>query len=173
MKKSIKIILGVIIIIILSIIIDIICIFTINRPLFAIRTGNDGSYALVYKGLFYDTYNCLEYSIPQIKLKGTKFSCSTTRVDLGKVKQIVDTTKSIKDFACAEALEEFYQDDDYIYYYSCIKSKYVLVRYENGYEETVAKALKYGTITISDLDNYGIDYLKISKKSWFLIIDFY
>lgn len=72
MKKHLKIILVFIFVIILSILIDLVCIFTISKPIFAIQTNKD---IQVYKGLFFDTYNCLEYSIPQIKRKGVKFSC--------------------------------------------------------------------------------------------------
>lgn len=162
MKKFIKIFLIIIGIIILSIIIDLICIFTINRPLFAIKDDCDCLYS-IYKGIFYDTYNCPEYSVPQIKTKGTKFSCANIRIDIGNVVEIVDTTKEIKDFACAEALEEFYSDNNYAYYWSCIKDKYMIVRYESGFEETISSALKNSTIVISDLDRYGIDYIKDEK----------
>ena len=159
MKKFIKIFLIIIGIIILSIIIDMVCIFTINRPIFAIKDDCDCLY-FVYRGLFYDTYNCPEYSVPQIKAKGTKFSCSISRVDIGGVVDIVDTTKDIKDFMCAEMLQEFYSDDNYAYYWDCIKDKYMIVRYESGFEETISSALKNGTIDITDLDRYNIDYIK-------------
>lgn len=161
MKKLIKVFLIIIGIIILSIIIDLVCIFTINRPIFAIQARTP----YTYTGIFYDTYNCPEYSIPQIKAKGTKFSCSISRVDIDDVVEIVDTTKDIKDFVCAEALEEFYSDDNYSYYWSCIKDKYMIVRYESGFEETISSALKNGTIDISDLDRYGISYIKDDNYS--------
>lgn len=162
MKKLIKAILIIIGIILLSVIIDIVCIFSINRPIFAIKDDCDCIYH-VYRGIFYDTYNCPEYSMVQIKSKGTKFSCANVRFDIGKVIEIVDTTKDIKDFACAEALEEFYSDDKYSYFWNCIKGKYMIVRYESGYEETISSALKYGTINISDLDRHGIHYIKDNK----------
>ena len=162
MKKFIKIFLIIIGIIILSVIIDLICIFAINRPLFAIKDDCDCTY-FIYRGLFYDTYNCHEYSIPQIKTKGTKFSCANLRIDIGNVVEIVDTTKENNDFVCAETLEEFYSDDNHTYYWSCIKDKYMIVRYESGYEETVSNALKNGTINISNLEIYGIDYIKYDK----------
>ena len=162
MKKFIKIFLIIISIIILSIVIDLVCIFTINRPIFAIKDDCDCLYS-VYRGLFYDTYNCPEYSAVQIKAKGTKFSCSISRVDIGSVVEIVDTTKDIKDFVCAEALEEFYSDDNYSYYWECIKDKYMIVRYESGFEENINSALKNGTIDIYDLDRYGISYIKYKK----------
>ena len=158
MKKSLKIFLTIIGVIILLFIIDFICIFTINRPILAIKDENN-----VYKGIFYNTYNCAEYAVPQIKLKGTKFACTEIKFQIGKVIEIVDTTKDIENFTCAEALEQFYEDENYRYYYSCIKSKYVIVKYENGYEETVANALKYGTINIEDLDTYNIKYIKEDK----------
>ena len=72
-------------------------------------------------------------------------------------------TKDIKDFHCAEALESFYEDDNYVYYWSCIKNEYMIVKYENGYEETISNALKNNTIKISDLDDYNISYIKETK----------
>lgn len=155
MKKWIKYILLVISIIF---IIDLVCIFTIHRPLLA-QAEDYGSYA-IYKGIFYNTYNCEEYSVPQIKFKWEKFNCANVKINLGYVVSIIDKTKDIKDFACAEMLEEFYKDNDYTYYWSCLKNEYIIVKYENGYEEKVSDALKYGTIKIKDLDNYNIDYIK-------------
>ena len=161
MKKNIKVFLVVIGIIILSIVIDLVCIFTINRPIFAIKAKTPYTYI----GIFYDTYNCPEYSMVQIKSKGTKFSCANVMVDIGDIVEIVDTTKDIKDFVCAEALEKFYSDDTYAYYWDCIKDKYMIVRYESGFEETISSALKNGTITIYDLDRYGISYIKDDNYS--------
>ena len=85
MKKSIKISLIVIGIIVLCFIIDLICIFTINRPLFAIKEDNRDSVNLIYRGLFYDTYNCHEFSAPQIKVKGAKYTCAGIEFDEEKV----------------------------------------------------------------------------------------
>lgn len=163
MKKWLKITLGIIGIIVLVIVIDITCIFTIHKPLFAIRSENNGSNNEVYHGLFYNTYNCAEYSIPQIKAKWTKFSCAVGKDDIGKVVEIKDTTREIKDFTCAEALESFYEDEDYIYYWNCMKDKYMIVKYESGFEETISDALKYGTITLDDLDQNNISYIKNKK----------
>lgn len=72
MKKWLKISLGIIGVIVLLVIIDLVVIFTFQRPLFAVKGVTDS----MYKGLFYDTYVCDEFSIPQIKMKGTKFVCS-------------------------------------------------------------------------------------------------
>lgn len=163
MKKWWKISLGIIGVVIIFFAVDLICIFTINRPLFAIKEDNFASGGLVYIGLLYDTYSCPEYSSPQIKAKGTKFNCAISKDNVGKVIELVDKTKEIADFACNETLESFYEDDDYIYFWNCIKNKYMIVKYENGLEETISDALKNKTITISDLDRYNINYLKQEK----------
>lgn len=157
MKKWMKITLGVIGLIILLLVIDLICVFTINRPLLAIKKDN-GS---VYRGIFYDTYNCAEYSIPQVKRKGLKLACANNS---SKVKEIIDKTKGIEGFSCDTALENFYEDDEFTYSWSCIKNEYMIVKYESGYEETISNALKYGSITISDLDKYNISYIKAKKE---------
>jgi len=161
--KILKIILISIGIIVLGVIVDITCVFTINRPIFAVREDNGDSINVIYRGLFYDTYNCAEYSMPQIKSKGDKIACSTIRINLGKITNIIDKTKDKKNFVCAEALESFYEDDKYTYYWPCIKNQYMIVKYQSGYEETISTALKYGTITINELDISNIKYIKGSK----------
>lgn len=150
MNKCLKIIFVIIGVIFVCFILDFICLFTMKRPLFAVKNSTS-----TYKGLFYDTYNCPEFSTPQIKLKGTKFTCNINKL---KIDKIIDYT--LINVNCAEALESFYEDDDYVYYWECIKNRYMIVRYENGYQETIEDALKHKNITIKDLDNYNISYIK-------------
>jgi len=159
MKKILKILISILVVIVMCLVLDLIFIFTTNRPLFAIQVRQPYTYI----GIFYNVYNCPEYPMAQIKSKNTKFYCAVSRDEIGKVIDIVDTTKDIKDFVCAEALESFYEDDNYEYFYSCIKGKYIIVKYESGFQETVANALKYGTIKISDLDYYDINYIRYKK----------
>ena len=80
------------------------------------------------------------------------------------IKNIVDKTDGMNDFVCPEALEGFYEDNEYSYYFNCIKEEYVVVEYFDGTEETVREALKNGRIKISDLDSYKIKYLKYEKE---------
>jgi len=82
MKKSLKIILGIMIVIVLCFVIDLIFVFTLNRPLFAVRENNGDSAYIIYRGIFYDTYNCHEFSMPQIKSKLSKFSCAVKEDNL-------------------------------------------------------------------------------------------
>ncbi len=81
MKKRIKTLAIILTVLVLSIVLDIISIYYRNKPIFAIKVDcwcNDQ----IYKGLLYDTYNCDEYSSPQIKAKWSNFSCG--HIDFNK-----------------------------------------------------------------------------------------
>ena len=89
MKKWLKISLIVVGLFALCIILDIVSIYTRNKPLFAIKDDANQ----VYRGLLYDTYNCQEYPAPQIKAKWNKFSCTvsnTQNIIIGKITDIKD-----------------------------------------------------------------------------------
>lgn len=74
MKKWVKVIVIIVSILILCIVFDIVSIYARNKPIFAISDNNDSSNKIYY-GLLYDTYNCQEYPIAQIKFKWSNFSC--------------------------------------------------------------------------------------------------
>lgn len=76
-----------------------------------------------------------------------------------RVADIVDRTETEQLFT-ADALEGFWSDGEYDYYFASIKSHYVIVHYNNGCQEPVRDALKGGRITIEDLDRFGIGYWK-------------
>lgn len=82
-----------------------------------------------------------------------------------EIKRIIDKTKTMFSFSCAEALDMFYEDENYQYYYNCLKSKYIIVEYIDGSEETVKSALKNNRININELDNYNIEYIKYEKAN--------
>ncbi len=79
-----------------------------------------------------------------------------------KVFEIVDLEKR-DNIPCDQAFQKFYSDAEYNYFYHCIKSEYVLVKYSDGTEKTAEDALKNGDITIADLDKYNISYIKQAK----------
>lgn len=83
---------------------------------------------------------------------------------IGDVVNIVDKTKENSEFACSMALEKIFEDGKNEYYLSCIKSKYIIVKYENGYKEDVKSALKNSSIGIDDLDRFNIDYITQEKQ---------
>ena len=96
MKKCIKIIFAIICVIIFLLLIDIVCIFTINKPLLVKKEVNNNSLNAIYRGIFYDTYNCIEYSIPLIKPKGTKFNCATNIKTTSELNEVDGVSMTIK-----------------------------------------------------------------------------
>ena len=134
-----------------------------NSPVLKIREHFDGG-TLYYKdkGLITYTYNCIGEKRKTV-LKWEKYSCPLKETTF----EIIDESKNIKDFTCAEALEEIYRDDEYIYFLSCMKSEHIKVNYSPDYfSENITTALKEGRVKISDLDIFKIDYIKkeISKE---------
>ena len=79
--------------------------------------------------------------------------------DVVEIVDIVDLTEN-GDIVTADALEGFYSDEYYYYYFPSIKSDYVVVHYSDGTTQTAKDALGGGRITISDLDRFGIGYYK-------------
>lgn len=65
--------------------------------------------------------------------------------------------------SCAQAIEYFYEDTNYKYYFNCIKSPsmYVIV---DGKEYKLVEALKTKIVTIEDLENNGYKFQKVSKN---------
>ena len=149
MKKCFKFILGVLILCILLVLVDILSIKFFNKVLLEKKENN------VYVGLFYNVYNCDNKL--SIKLKNVKYTCEVANY---KLKEINDVSKDIKDFVCMDVLEEIYRDEKYIYSLPCLKSEYIIVKYENNIYENIKVALKNKHISIKDLDNYNIKYYK-------------
>ena len=155
--KKVLIIIGVIVGIIL---LDSIQAFVFdNNPIIKIKEYYDGG-DIKYKskGILVDTVNCVN-GIKDAQIKGFSHSCDY----MGGNYIIVDKTKEIKDFACVEALEEFYEDNNYTYYWNCMKNKYMVVKYDDGTEETISQALLKGHIDIQILDKFDISYIKYEK----------
>ena len=118
-----------------------------------------------YKVIRYPSINADE---PYRNNKGVKFGTWFMTYKLPsnnnlEIKSITDKTKTMINFACAEVLSSFYEDEFNIYYFDCMKNKYVIVKYKDNSEETVSDALKNNHIKISDLDKYNIKYIKERK----------
>ena len=73
------------------------------------------------------------------------------------VVNIVDRTET-EGLPTDTAFEKFYEDGDREYYFSTMKSRYVLVGYEDGSSEDIVTALEAGRASIADLDTFGIAY---------------
>jgi len=154
MKKGLKITLGVIGGIVAIILLDSIQALVFdNNPIIGIQTRN-----MKKVGILVDTHHCGNGKHDTV-IKGFSYSCSYN----GGNYTLVDETKNKKDFACAEALESFYEDEHYTYYWSCIKNKYMIVKYDDGSKELISEALKNKHIEIGVLDKFDIDYIKEEK----------
>ena len=66
----------------------------------------------------------------------------------------------------AEALEGFYSDEKYDYYFPTIRNYVTIVYYKDGTEQTVKDALAEGKITITDLDRFNIRYCREPKQGY-------
>lgn len=156
MKKYIKIVLIIIGVILLD---SIQALVFDNNPIIKIKEYyNGGDLNSKSKGVIVDTINCSNGKKDAI-IKGFSYSCSYNSDNY----ILVDKTKNIKDFSCAEAFESFYEDESYMYYWNCMKNKYMVVQYDDGHEETISQALQKGTIEIQILDKFYIDYIKEEK----------
>ena len=58
----------------------------------------------------------------------------------------------------SDVKESFFEDDNHIYTFGVPKIGYVTVVYRDGRSENVRDALDSGSISISDLDRFGIQY---------------
>ena len=72
--------------------------------------------------------------------------------------QIIDAT-----ITCPQSLEKFYEDSKYTYYFNCIKSSSVFVKFPNGNKMLVVDALKENKVTIDELINAGLEVYKEKK----------
>ena len=124
-----------------------------NNPIIGIQTRN-----MKKAGILVDTHHCGNGKYDTV-IKGFSYSCN---YEGGKF-TLVDETKNKKDFACDEALEGFYADENYTYFWSCIKNKYMIVKYDDGSKELISEALKNNHINIQDLDKFNISYIKYEK----------
>jgi len=113
-----------------------------------------GTYRLVVEGMG------VEFTLPLTdrsiaSLTDGEVTCVAPR---GNVLSIVDHSLDDPDRAFATALEPFWEDDANVYSFSCIKSQFVTVYYDDGTEENVKPALQAGRVTMDDLDAFGIRY---------------
>lgn len=81
----------------------------------------------------------------------------------GAVLSIIDHSLDDPDLSFDTALEPIWEDEANVYSFSCIKSHYVTVYYDDGTEQNVKDALQAGWVTMDDLDSFGIDYLTQPK----------
>ena len=55
--------------------------------------------------------------------------------------QIIDAT-----YSCQSVKEKFYEDDNYVYYFPCVKSKSIYVKFENGNKMVFTEKCRYQSL---------------------------
>ncbi len=88
-----------------------------------------------------------------------KFNKFTKLESTEKTVILVDKSGSY----CAQALDYFYEDSQYIYYFTCKKSGSMYV-IKNGKEYKLVEALKTGVTTIKELEDNGYSFPKKIKN---------
>ena len=97
-----------------------------------------------------------------VTIDDNKVNPGKTDDNVNKDRKITLIDKS-KGSNCAQAIEYFYEDNAYKYYFTCIKSSsmYLLI---DGKEYPLKEALNNKVTTIKELEENGIKFLKQSKN---------
>ena len=102
-----------------------------------------------------------------------EYFSSVSNVDEANAPQNITTTKTIDKIvdhsvddgvSYDTALELFYTDAEYEYYFPNVISQYIIVEFTDGTKNNVKDALSNGDITISDLDAFEIKYSRQTKS---------
>lgn len=124
-----------------------------KKPLFVLSANVyiDGG-SKEYYGLGYKVLKCNtligDKSI-KIGTYNMKYSCKTSLLSIDTSDfEVIDETEM-----CAQALEQFYEDDDNVYYFNCIKSATTFVKFVDGTKMTIKDAVNNELITIEQLQN--------------------
>ena len=84
---------------------------------------------------------------------------SKNNIIQGKSKlKIIDAT-----YTCAPSPEKFYEDEEYIYSFTCVKSQSIYVKFENGNKMLIVDALETKKVTIKELIDAGLEVHKEKK----------
>ncbi len=145
MKKIFIVLIAIVIILVSIITIDYLIARSNKIPFLAIKETKDN--VKIYKGLFYEVNVCngnVAFNASVICPKDLDFA-------------IVDETE-----ICAEALELFYEDDHYKYYFPCMKSSTTFIK-KDGKKITIKEALEKEVITIDSLLKTGLSFIREEK----------
>lgn len=88
---------------------------------------------------------------------GVFLSVKNKNLEKNSIK-IIDAT-----YSCNQSREKFYEDDNYVYYFPCIKSTSIFVKFPNGNKILVVKALEENKVTIDELIKAGLEVIKEDK----------
>lgn len=102
-------------------------------------------------------------STPNSQSKEPSISSSSRNNNSNQTKKITIIDKSDPNASCASAIEYYYEDNEYKYYFTCIKSPSIYVKI-NDKEYNIKYALNNHIVTIKELESSGFNPLKESKN---------
>lgn len=102
-------------------------------------------------------------STPNSQSKEPSISSSSRNNNSNQTKKITIIDKSDPDASYASAIEYYYEDNEYKYYFTCIKSPSIYVKI-NDKEYNIKYALNNHIVTIKELESSGFKPLKESKN---------
>ena len=153
MKKEIKILIIVLCVVFGVFILDYLrSVIFKKEPLIVISTINREG-VKISNGILYRTYNC--NGTIYVESKTSKFDCPA-------VPKGISISQNNKDI-CVDGIDYFYEDENYRYYFTCMKSNYIFIKKDDK-EYTLKNALNNKIITINDIENL-IEFNKESKKN--------
>lgn len=94
------------------------------------------------------------------KVEDAKNKMEASKGEKGEKNVVKIENTATPDMSFATALEVFYVDENYEYYFNYIISQCIIVTYSDGTTENIRVALESGNITIADLDAHNIGYMK-------------
>lgn len=114
-----------------------------------------------YNGGIQETYPARIAKVHRVEIETSTSNTEPDSEIPGATTFIVDIWDRAKEeqLDCDDALEKFYEDETTEYYFSCIKSHYIMVMDNTGRTVDIITALNEGLASIADLDYYGIKYL--------------
>ena len=83
--------------------------------------------------------------------------------DIAVSKDKITIIDESKDTACASAIEYYYEDNNYKYYFTCIKSGNIFVIVD-GKKYNIKEALNNKVVTMAELESNGFKPLKEEKN---------
>lgn len=136
-------------------------------------TPNNADYSIKYNNKYYTIKDAIDKNIITLSsLQGLGleyFKKSLNKIDIkeddkketnDRIIKLVDKSNGAN---CAQAIEYFYEDNNYKYYFTCKKSQYMYLIID-GKEYLLTSALKNKITTIKELEDNGIRFPKQSKN---------
>jgi len=124
-------------------------------PVFSVKQldGNNE----IYTALWYRVWKCNdeENAIFKISSLNSKFACPLI---VNETIRIIDESTS-----CNTAMEMFYEDKLFEYYFPCKKSDSVFIQFEDGSIELLSESLKTQRIKIDEVLLLDFEYFKVPK----------